>query len=100
VRITEGRQNQIRLMFAYFGKLVEKLRRVKIAFLELDVPPGQYRPLTPQEVEHLQKILSAKPVPRAITAPKPAPAKRFPPKRNTAPSSRFSKKKRTDGKHS
>jgi len=82
VKLTEGRQNQIRLMFAYFGKLVEKLRRVKIAFLELDVPPGQYRPLTPKEVEHFQKILSAKPIPKPVVAAKPAAAKKFPrPKR-------------------
>jgi 23S rRNA pseudouridine2605 synthase len=123
VRITEGRQNQIRLMFAYFGKLVEKLRRVKIAFLELDVPPGQYRALTPQEVEHLQKILTAKPVPRPVAKAKPQPAAKpapkpkafspkpkafppktvsrfppkkkstFPPKRNPSPSSRYAKKK-------
>src|SRR5262252_1058765 len=33
IRITEGRQNQLRLMFKHFGRLVEKLRRVKIAFL-------------------------------------------------------------------
>ncbi len=65
VKIMEGRQNQIRLMFAHFGKLVEKLRRVKIAFLALDLPPGKYRFLSPREVEHFQKIL----------APKPAPAK-------------------------
>jgi 23S rRNA pseudouridine2605 synthase len=99
VKITEGRQNQIRLMFAYFGKLVEKLRRVKIAFLELDVAPGRYRTLTQGEVEHFQKILSAKPVvKKAVAAPKKAvvfkAVKRaprpFPPKR----------KKRTDGKHS
>jgi len=89
VKITEGRQNQIRLMFAYFGKLVEKLRRVKIAFLALDVAPGRYRSLTAQEVEHFQKILSAKPVVKAIAAapkpPEPAPAlkperAKFPPK--------------------
>lgn len=80
VKITEGRQNQIRLMFAYFGKLVEKLRRVKIAFLDLDVPPGQYRSLTFQEVEHFQKVLNAKPVPVPIAAPKPQPA----PKAQTA----------------
>jgi 23S rRNA pseudouridine2605 synthase len=87
VKITEGRQNQIRLMFAYFGKLVEKLRRVKIGFLELDVPPAKYRPLTPREVEHFQRILSAKPLPKPepkpMTAPKPAPAK-FPPSKNKA----------------
>jgi 23S rRNA pseudouridine2605 synthase len=85
VKITEGRQNQIRLMFQYFGKLVEKLRRVKIAFLELDVAPGRYRSLTNSEVEHFQKILSAKPVPVPVAKPKPQaavkaePAK-FPPK--------------------
>jgi 23S rRNA pseudouridine2605 synthase len=119
VKITEGRQNQIRLMFAYFGKLVEKLRRVKIAFLELDVPPGKYRSLTPQEVDHFQKLLSAKPAPRPILAPrliappkpqaaaKPAPAKfppksksKFPPKRKSAPPKRFPPKKRANGKHS
>ena len=57
VRITEGRQNQIRVMFKYFGRLVEKLRRVKIAFLELDQPPGRYRALTPGEVERFRKLL-------------------------------------------
>jgi 23S rRNA pseudouridine2605 synthase len=34
-------------MFKHFGRLVEKLRRVKIGFLELDLPPGRYRALTP-----------------------------------------------------
>jgi len=57
VKITEGRQNQIRVMFQNFGRLVEKLRRVKIAFLELDVPPGRYRNLTPKEVERFRKLL-------------------------------------------
>jgi 23S rRNA pseudouridine2605 synthase len=57
VRITEGRSNQIRVMFKYFGRLVEKLRRVKIAFLELDLPPGRYRVLTPKEIEHFRKLL-------------------------------------------
>ena len=57
VRISEGRQNQIRVMFKYFGRLVEKLRRVKIGFLELDLPPGRYRMLTSKEVEHFRKLL-------------------------------------------
>jgi 23S rRNA pseudouridine2605 synthase len=57
VRIAEGRQNQIRLMFHHFGRLVEKLRRVKIGFLELDLPPGRYRSLTPPEVERFRKLL-------------------------------------------
>jgi len=57
VKISEGRQNQIREMFKYFGRLVEKLRRVKIGFLELDQPPGRYRLLTPKEIERFRKIL-------------------------------------------
>jgi 23S rRNA pseudouridine2605 synthase len=57
VKITEGRQNQIRIMFKHFGKLVEKLRRVKIGFLELDVAPARYRSLTPKEVEKFRKLL-------------------------------------------
>jgi 23S rRNA pseudouridine2605 synthase len=57
VRIAEGRQNQIRVMFKYFGRLVEKLRRVKIGFLELDLAPGRYRVLTPKEIERFRKLL-------------------------------------------
>jgi 23S rRNA pseudouridine2605 synthase len=57
VKLTEGRQNQIRLMFKNFGRLVEKLRRVKIAFFELDIPPGEWRHLTPKEVEKFKKLL-------------------------------------------
>jgi 23S rRNA pseudouridine2605 synthase len=57
VRLIEGRTNQIRLMFKYFGRLVEKLRRVRIGFLELDVPPGEFRQLTPKEIERFRKVL-------------------------------------------
>ncbi len=57
VKITEGRQNQIRVMFQAFGRLVEKLRRVKIAFLDLDVAPARYRELTPREIERFRKLL-------------------------------------------
>ena len=47
VTITEGRQNQIRIMFKHFGFLVEKLKRTKIGFLELAyLKPGSYRTLT------------------------------------------------------
>jgi 23S rRNA pseudouridine2605 synthase len=57
VKIAEGRQNQIRTMFKHFGRLVEKLRRVKIGFLELDVAPGKHRSLTLKEVERFRKTL-------------------------------------------
>jgi 23S rRNA pseudouridine2605 synthase len=58
VRLTEGRHHQIREMFKHFGRLVEKLRRVKIGFLELGaLKPGYYRQLTPVEVERLRKAV-------------------------------------------
>src|SRR6202021_208783 len=58
VRLIEGRQNQIRLMFKNFGRLVEKLRRVKVGFLELgSLPPGKFRHLTPAEVARFRKLL-------------------------------------------
>ena len=58
VRLVEGRQNQIRIMFKHSGRLVEKLKRVKIAFLELgDLKPGAYRTLTRSEVFRFQKLL-------------------------------------------
>ncbi len=58
VRLIEGRQNQIRLMFKNFGRLVEKLRRVKIGFMELgSLEPGKFRHLTPAEVARFRKVL-------------------------------------------
>lgn len=58
VRLVEGRQNQIRIMFKHLGRLVEKLKRVKIGFLELgDLKPGAYRTLTNAEVARFRKLL-------------------------------------------
>jgi 23S rRNA pseudouridine2605 synthase len=58
VRLFEGRNQQIRVMFKHFGLLVEKLKRVRIGFLELgDLEPGQFRYLTPEEVGRFQRII-------------------------------------------
>ena len=58
VRLIEGRQNQIRIMFKHFGYLVEKLKRVQIGFLDLgDLKPGAYRTLTRFEVTRFKKAL-------------------------------------------
>ncbi len=60
VRLVEGRQNQIRIMFKHFGFLVEKLKRIKIGFLELgNLKPGAYRTLTNAEVGRFRKILKS-----------------------------------------
>lgn len=59
VRLIEGRQNQIRLMFKHFGRLVEKLRRVRIGFLELGtLEPGKFRHLTAAEVARFKKLMA------------------------------------------
>ncbi|MBL8242010.1 MAG: rRNA pseudouridine synthase [Bryobacterales bacterium] len=61
VQLIEGRQNQIRLMFNSFGVLVEKLKRVRIGFLELgSLRPREYRSLTPKEVAKFCRILKLK----------------------------------------
>lgn len=58
VRLVEGRQNQIRIMFKHFGRLVEKLKRVKIGFLDLgSLKPGAYRTLTNVEVARFRKLM-------------------------------------------
>src|SRR5712692_2412341 len=57
VRLVEGRKNQIRVMFKHFGRLVEKLKRVKIGFLELGpLKPGAFRHLSPEEIERFRRL--------------------------------------------
>jgi 23S rRNA pseudouridine2605 synthase len=56
VRLHEGRNTQIRLMFQHFGRLVEKLRRVRIGPLDLGpLKPGEYRHLSADELQKLKK---------------------------------------------
>ncbi len=57
VRLFEGRKNQIRMMFKYSGLLVEKLKRVRIGALTLgSMKPGEFRYLSPEEVDKLERI--------------------------------------------
>jgi 23S rRNA pseudouridine2605 synthase len=56
VVLIEGRNRQIRRMFERVGQYVEKIRRVKLGTLSLDVPPGKFRPLTRKEVEQLRAL--------------------------------------------
>ncbi len=58
VRLFEGRNQQIRLMFKHFGRLVEKLKRVRIGPIELGpLKPGQFRHLTAEEAEKLKRAI-------------------------------------------
>jgi len=54
VTLTEGRNRQIRRMFQEIGFLVEKIKRVQLGPLVLDVAPGKFRALTAKEVEQLK----------------------------------------------
>ena len=58
IKLTEGRNNQIRMMFKHLGKLVEKLKRVRIGPLELGpMKPGAFRYLTDDEIEKLKRAI-------------------------------------------
>ena len=58
VILIEGRNRQIRRMFQHVGFLVEKIQRVQLGPLKLDVPPGKIRPLTVREVAQLKGLAS------------------------------------------
>lgn len=60
--LREGRKRQIRRIAAGFDHPVRRLVRVKIGPLELgDLQPGQWRSLTPQEVNKLRSAVKERP---------------------------------------
>src|SRR5216684_1593561 len=56
VVLIEGRNRQIRRMFQSVGFLVEKIKRVQLGPLVLDVAPGKFRALTVREVAKLKSL--------------------------------------------
>jgi 23S rRNA pseudouridine2605 synthase len=56
VVLIEGRNRQIRRMFESVGHHVEKIKRVQLGPLALDVPPGKFRALTLTEVAKLKSL--------------------------------------------
>jgi 23S rRNA pseudouridine2605 synthase len=56
VTLIEGRNRQIRRMFQQVGFLVEKIKRIRLGPLALDVPTGKYRPLTKSEIHQLKEL--------------------------------------------
>jgi 23S rRNA pseudouridine2605 synthase len=57
ITIREGRNRQVRRMCEAVGHQVSRLKRIRLAFLELGVlPPGKYRMLSAAEVARLKKL--------------------------------------------
>ena len=56
VVLIEGRNRQIRRMFLEIGFLVEKIKRVQLGPITLDVPSGKFRPLTKSEIFQLKNL--------------------------------------------
>lgn len=55
ITLSEGRYHQVKRMFAAVGNHVQALHRQRIGQIELDpaLAPGEYRPLTAQEIESI-----------------------------------------------
>ncbi len=56
VVLIEGRNRQIRRMFLEVGFLIEKIKRVQLGPLTLDVPPGKFRRLSKSEIFQLKNL--------------------------------------------
>jgi 23S rRNA pseudouridine2605 synthase/16S rRNA pseudouridine516 synthase len=57
ITLHEGRKRQVRRMCAQIGHPVYRLKRIKFGALTLSgLKPGQYRLLTPKEVQNLKKL--------------------------------------------
>lgn len=55
ITIREGRNRQVRRMCEAVGHTVSRLRRIRLAFLDLgELRPGEYRHLSPAEVARLR----------------------------------------------
>ncbi len=59
--VTEGRNHLVKRMFSAIGHPVLKLKRVEYGPIQLgDLPFGQFRSLTPDEIEKLRKLEATK----------------------------------------
>ena len=56
--LTQGLNRQIRRMCEYLNYEVKTLKRIRIMNIKLDVPTGEYRELTEDEFQELNKLIS------------------------------------------
>ncbi len=55
--LTEGLNRQIRRMCAYYEYKVEKLKRIRVMNIKLDMAKGKWRHLRPYELERLKSLV-------------------------------------------
>ena len=55
--LTEGLNRQIRRMCSYYEYKVEKLKRVRVMNIKLDIPKGKWRHLKPEEIYKLKMLV-------------------------------------------
>jgi 23S rRNA pseudouridine2604 synthase len=53
ITLTQGLNRQIRRMCEYLDYEVTKLKRIRIMNIPLDIPVGQWREITPEELKEL-----------------------------------------------
>ena len=88
--LIEGRNRQLRKMFEEIGHHVEKIRRIGYGALRLDVAPGEFRELTPGEVQALEraakgkKVVPKKKIPEYAQLKAPVKKRAAPPRRTFA----------------
>jgi 23S rRNA pseudouridine2604 synthase len=56
--LTQGLNRQIRRMCEFLGYRVKKLNRVRIMNVKIDIPIGQWRYFSPEELSDLKNLLS------------------------------------------
>ncbi|HVU44856.1 MAG TPA: pseudouridine synthase [Terracidiphilus sp.] len=88
VVLIEGRNRELRKMFSAIGHFVEKIRRVGYGPLVLDLEPGKFRELLPEEIAALRLAAEGKLKPR-----RPKFSKMLPKEAGRVPEQRASKPK-------
>lgn len=81
ITLIQGLNRQIRRMCEYFGYTVKKLERVRIMNLTLNVPVGQFRDLTSEELAELNRLTADSEKheeKKSSDKPKKSPAKKSP----------------------
>ena len=56
ITLTQGLNRQIRRMCEYLDYEVKRLKRIRIMNINLDVPVGKWRDMTPQELKELNRL--------------------------------------------